>query len=208
VSGPGRWSAGDAVVLREVWEGRVWTARPVTVVRDDDLLMFFVPAGVRWYGPLDDDGRWVSAFVDARGWHLAERTWEGSNVLSFAEPGRPHATLAFWDADWTFRGWYVNVQTPLERTPHGFDYLDQELDAWIDADGRAWEWKDEDDLDRSVAAGIWTAADAERFRREAEANVRRVLDREPPFDRDWASWRPDPSWPAPELPAGWDLLDG
>jgi hypothetical protein len=116
VSASGRWSPGDVVVLREVWQGRVWTARPVNVVRDDDLLMFFVPVGVRWYGPHDDDGTWVNAFVDARTWHTAERTWEGSNALSFAEPGRPHATLAFWDPDWMFRGWYVNVQTPLERT--------------------------------------------------------------------------------------------
>jgi hypothetical protein len=207
VSRTGLWSPGDAVVLREVWRGRVWTARPVIVVRDDDLLMFFVPVGVRWYGPHDEDGRRVNAFVDAHMWHTAERTWEGSNVLSFAEPGRPHATLAFWDTAWTFLGWYVNVQTPLERTALGFDYLDQELDAWIDADGRCWEWKDEDELDRSVAAGIWSQADAERLRREAEAAVRRVLDNEPPFDRDWRAWRPDPSWPLPMLPPGWDALE-
>jgi Protein of unknown function (DUF402) len=202
-----RWSPGDVVVLREVWRGRIWTARPANVVRDGDLLMFFVPIGVRWFGPHDDDGRWVNAFVDARRWHIRERIWEGSNVLSFAEPGRPNAILAFWDPGWTFLGWYVNVQTPLERTPAGFDYLDQELDAWIPADGGHWKWKDEDELERSVAAGIWGAADAARFRREAEADVRRVLGREPPFDSDWRGWRPDPSWARPELSPGWDVVD-
>jgi hypothetical protein len=203
VSAGGR-SPGDTVVLREVWRGRLWTARPATVVRDDDLLMFFVPDGVRWFAPFDDDGRAVHAFVDAGVWHLRERTWAGSNVLSFAEPGRPHATLAFWDVDWAFRGWYVNAETPLERTPIGFDYLDQELDAVIEPDGSAWYWKDDDELERSVEAGIWTAAEAERIRRELEAAVRGVLERRPPFDRDWARWRPDPVWPRPVLPDGWD----
>lgn len=202
-----RWAPGDVVVLREVWEARVWTARPANVVRDDELLMFFVPVGVRWFGPVDDEGRWVNAFVDARGWRIGERAWRGSNVLSFAEPYRPNATLAFWDPAWSFLGWYVNVQTALERTPIGFDYLDQELDAWIPGDGGNWRWKDEDELRRSVAAGIWSAADAERFVREAEAAIARVLDGDPPFDRDWRSWRPDPSWPPPELPPGWDLVD-
>jgi hypothetical protein len=207
MTSPTRRPPGDVVVLREVWEGRVWTARPVNVVRDDDLLMFFVPVGVRWYGPYDDDGEWINAFVDARAWHVAERTWDGSNVLSFAELGRPDATLAFWDPDWTFLGWYVNAQTPLERTRLGFDYLDRELDVWIDGETGSWEWKDEDELERSVVAGIWSRSDAERFHREAETAVHRVLESDPPFDRDWRSWRPDASWPFPELPAGWDEFE-
>jgi hypothetical protein len=36
--------------------------------------------------------------------------------------------------------------------------------------------------------------------------VEHILLREPPFDEDWSSWRPDPAWPAPELPTGWDLV--
>ncbi len=207
MNGPSRWSPGDVVVLREVWRGRVWTARPVNVVRDDDRLMFFVPIGVQWYGPHDDDGRGVNAFVDARRWHLAQRTWDRSNVLSFAEPGRPHAALAFWDAQWRFLGWYVNAQTPLEREPLGFDYLDQELDLWLDGRDASWAWKDEDELERSVAAGIWSRDEAERIRSEVADLGRRVMERVPPFDRDWTSWRPDPSWPMPELPSGWDRLE-
>jgi len=30
--------------------------------------------------------------------------------------------------------------------------------------------------------------------------VARVLERRAPFDREWADWRPDPSWAEPELP--------
>jgi uncharacterized protein len=205
VSAARRWSSGDTVVLREVWRGRPWSARPVTVVADgDELRMFFVPLGSVAMMPFATDGRPLHAFVDAERWHTRPTPWTQTNVLSFAEPRRPHAVLAFWDADWAFTGWYVNLQTALEPTAIGFDYLDQELDAWVDPDDGSWSWKDEDELERSVAAGIWTAADAARIRREGEAIVRRVLERSPPFDRDWRTWRPDPAWPLPELLAGWD----
>jgi hypothetical protein len=209
VTRTGRRSPGEAVVLREVWRGRIWTGRPVTVVADgEDGLMFFVPVGARGFVPHTLDGAPLHAFVDVEGdaWEVCPTTWTETNVLSFAEEGRPHATLAFWDAAWAFRGWYVNLQTPLRRTAIGFDYLDQELDAWIERDG-SWGWKDEDELERSVAAGIWTPAEAERFRREGEHAVERVLERRPPFDRDWSWWRPDPAWQIPELPPGWDLID-
>jgi predicted RNA-binding protein associated with RNAse of E/G family len=204
-----RWSPGDAVVLREVWRGRIWTGRPVTVVADEhDALMFFVPVGARGFVPHSLEGAPLHAFVDVEGdaWEVRPTTWTETNALSFAEEGRPHATLAFWDAAWGFLGWYVNLQTPLRRTPIGFDYLDQELDAWIRPDG-SWGWKDEDELERSVGAGIWTPAEAERLRREGEDAVERVVRGRPPFDRDWSSWRPDPAWRTPELPPGWDLVE-
>jgi hypothetical protein len=44
------------------------------------------------------------------------------------------------------------------------------------------------------------------MRADGERAVRRILDREPPFDRDWTTWRPDPSWPVPILPEGWDRV--
>ena len=209
MTGPATRSPGDAIVLREVWRGRVWTARPVTVVEDrDDLLMCFVPLGSVAMMPFDHDGRPLHAFVDIGpgGWGTRPVAWIETNVLSFAEPGQPHAVLAFWDDAWALQGWYVNLQTPLRPTPVGFDYLDQDLDAWIDPAEASWSWKDEDELERSVAAGIWTRADAERIRREGEALVTRVLERRAPFDRDWARWRPDPAWPMPELPPGWDEI--
>jgi len=27
---------------------------------------------------------------------------------------------------------------------------------------------------------------------------------DPPWPTGWEAWRPDPSWPVPELPPGWD----
>jgi predicted RNA-binding protein associated with RNAse of E/G family len=207
VSGPGRRTPGETVVLREVWRDRVWTGRPATVVADEDgLLMFFVPVGIRWFAPFAVAGG-RPLHVPTEPWTIREQTWERTNALSFAEPGRPHAALAFWSAGWRFEGWYVNVQTPLERTRLGFDYMDQALDVVIEPDLSAWRWKDEDETELAVRAGQFTAADAARFHREATAWTERIVRREPPFDRDWRSWRPDPGWPTPELAPGWDLLD-
>ena len=44
----GHWNAGDPVLLREVYQRRVWAARPAVVVEDNDrLAAFYLPPG-RW----------------------------------------------------------------------------------------------------------------------------------------------------------------
>ena len=53
---------------------------------------------------------------------------------------------------------------------------------------------------------MFSEEDAAWFRYWGERAVEHVLLREPPFDRDWSTWRPDPSWETPELPTGWDLV--
>ena len=55
----------------------------------------------------------------------------------------------FWDESWSFLGWYVNLQSPLRRSPLGFDMTDWALDVWVEPDGR-WQWKDEDDFAASA----------------------------------------------------------
>jgi hypothetical protein len=100
--------------------------------------------------------------------------------------------------------WYVNLQEPLARTPLGFDTVDHLLDVVVELDRSSWRWKDEDELEEGVGAGMFSPADARRFRSWGERARDRVLRGDPPFDRDWSAWRPDPAWPVPELPAGWD----
>ena len=57
-----------------------------------------------------------------------------------------------------------------------------------------------------VRRGVIPAEDEPRMRADGERAVRRILDREPPFDLDWTTWRPDPTWPIPVLPDGWDRV--
>jgi hypothetical protein len=52
---------------------------------------------------------------------------------------------------------------------------------------------------------MFTPEDVGWFRWWGERAVEHVLLRQPPLDLGWEHWLPDPSWPAPELPAGWDF---
>ena len=60
-------------------------------------------------------------------------------------------------------------------------------------------WKDEDELERAAAEGLLDAA-------EVRAEAERVLAARP-WPSGWEEWRPDPSWPAPVLPDGWEVVE-
>ncbi len=198
---------GRAVALRNVWNGTIVSARGANVVRDDPATrMLYVPIDAPWMAPVRADGTPFRMPVGT--WSLEERRWDSTHLLSFAWPGQPHAVLLFWDAGWQPLRWYVNLQTPLRPTPVGFDYADLVLDAVATPDRSSWEWKDEDELAEAIRHGLISAEDETRLRIDGEAAVRRILDREPPFDRDWWEWRPDPSWPAATLPRDWDRVSG
>jgi hypothetical protein len=202
-----RFEPGEVIALRDVSRERILTARPATVVHDDDdRWTFFVPIGSHWYGP-DVPMPWVALKAPGATWRLTQHRWRTAHVLSFAWPGAGHAVLHFWDEDWAPVCWYVNVESPLRRSAIGFDTLDHDLDVVIEPDRSSWRWKDEDHVAQGLRLGAYTEEDAASFRREAERGLRRVLDREPPFDRDWTEWRPDPRWPVPVLPAGWDVVE-
>jgi hypothetical protein len=74
----------------------------------------------------------------------------------------------------------------------------------IAPDRSRWEWKDEAELVEAIALGLFTEADAAAFHAAGERAIEHVVQRQPPFDREWDRWRPDPSWPTPELQEGWD----
>ena len=193
------WSKSDAVAVREIWHGQVWKARPWTVVQDEpDLLVLWLPAGSRTMVP---KGKPVLPLGD---WALEEarfgvsEAYPGTSALRLTRPGASHSILLFFGAE--FYAWYVNLEWPLTRSPVGFDLSDLFLDVYIEAD-RPPRWLDEDELEQALAAGLLTLEDAAAARAEGE----RVL-AEWPFPTGWEDWRPDPSWPVPELPEGWDVV--
>jgi uncharacterized protein len=200
-----RFAPGRAVTLRELWEGRVFEARPAIVVADDAAgAMFYVPSVVTSLQPVGEDGHPLR--FPAAAWRLEPNEWHHHRVLSFAFPDTPYAVLATWDAKTdAFDGWYVNLQDPLRRTDIGFDTRDHVLDVLIPTDRASWSWKDEDEMAEAVALGLFTQADTERIRWAGERAVEHVLLREPPFDEDWEDWRPDPAWDIPTLPASADV---
>jgi hypothetical protein len=196
---------GTSIVLREVWRGRVFEARPTIVVQDDpEQTTLLLPGGVRCGLPIGADGRELR--LPDQPWRLELRPRGDRPILSFAWPDTPYSVL-LWTAVEERRVWYVNLQDPLMRTAIGFDTVDHALDVVVELDRSSWRWKDEDELAEAVDEGLFTPGEASDFRAWGERAVDRILSGEPPFDRDWEGWRPEPAWilpELPELPDGWD----
>jgi predicted RNA-binding protein associated with RNAse of E/G family len=79
------------------------------------------------------------------------------------------------------------------------------LDVVVEPDLSRWRWKDEDHLAEAVEDGVFSPAEGKAIRREGERVIGLIEAGTPPFDAHWAAWRPDPAWPIPTLPAGWEV---
>jgi Protein of unknown function (DUF402) len=196
------WRSGDVILWREVWHGNPWLVMPVRVVDDrQDLLALHLAEGTAlgfpagsW--PWEDRHPWNDGSGDSR--------WRGHGVLTLHRPGTAHAIWVFWRGEMrTFSGWYVNLAAPFQRTSLGIDTLDHELDIRIDPDG-TWALKDEELLDGEVELGRWTEDEAAAIRAEGARIAASIENGKRWWDDAWASWQPDPSWTALELPPGWD----
>ena len=198
-----RRTPGEVVAIREIWQGRVWYARPAIVVRDDpNLTMLHVPPGVDCKEPVDAKGRPLR--IPTEDWMLTDTERGATSMLSFAFPDTPYAVILGYDGG-RLSEYYVNLQTPLVRSPAGFDTVEHLLDVTIPADRSSWSWKDEDELAEALTLGMFTEEQAGWFHYWGERAVEHVLLREPPFDQDWQAWEPDPTWTTPSLPSDWDL---
>ncbi len=188
----------DVVLVRSVYRGRVRWAFPHRVVGDREgrlalYLALGTPGVSMGRGP---DGRYLERW--ARGDDPVRHVWQRTHALDLIRHGAAHALRLFWDEDWRFLGWYVNLQAPLRRTPLGYDTTDWALDVWVEPDGR-WAWKDEEDFAEAQALGILDEEAAVSVRAEGERVVA-----ERPWPTGWESWRPEAAWPLPQLPEDWD----
>ena len=196
-----RFRTGDPIVLRDLWDGRVWSARPMTVVKDepDETVLFVWAPFVMKEAADPQTGEFLR--LPTPEWELRDKRRDRYRVLSFAWPDVAHAVLGLWErATDRFAGWYVNLQTPLRRTAFGFDTIDHFLDVEISPDLETWTWKDEDELAEAQRLGLLSPGDVVSIRAESERALERLERRQPPFDRDWSRWRPDPNWVEPRLP--------
>lgn len=200
------WRSGDAAVLRFLNGGRPSFVRPVRVVEDTlEQSVLYLAARTPTKRRVQLDGAPISRELPyeqrfGQPWRLGDGTWGDRQTLLVTPVGAAHSIWLFWSEAWEFQGWYVNLQEPLRRTPLGFDSVDLVLDVWIEPDLR-WNWKDEHELEAAARVGRFSPDEAAAIRAEGE----RVL-REWPFPTGWEDWRPDPSWPVPQLPTGWDRV--
>jgi len=204
-----RFAAGDQVLLRYVRNSPADVIMPVTVVRDDaQAVALYVAIGSPLKVQAQRDGTRLTRetpFLERERMigSLADGVWTGNRVLKVMLPGRMSAIWLFWsEPDWRFHGYYGNIQAPLRRTHLGFDTADYLLDVEIRPDFSC-AWKDEDEWDiawehRLIDRKILTRVRAEGERIIADAGARHW-----PFGAGLDSWRPDPSWEVPRMPANW-----
>lgn len=191
------------MVWRHLYQGRLRWAIPNLLVEEtpERVVTLLVPGTVckapTSYGKVG----YVQQLLG--GWEVGDHVWHTRRMLQIAPVGAAHALSLHWDhATGTFLGWYVNLQEPMRPTPFGWDSFDQMLDVWIEPDGR-WSWKDWDELVEAEQVGIFTVDEAAAIRAEGErviANLGALL------PTGWEAWQPNPSWPLPTLPDGWDHL--
>lgn len=201
------WPTGTPILRRCLTNGRVSFIRTVTVVADtDDLLALYLApgnpgkrrTGVRG-GPrgrvmLEDSGEYED-------W-----VWRQNRVLILYRPGDAHEVQLFRrHRDAHFLGWYIDLCEPLRRVSLGVDTRDHVLDVWMTPDRTAWSWKDEDEFLWRQEQGMISPEQARATRAEAERAVAR-LTADPALYREWVDWQPDPAWPVPAVPAGWDRV--
>lgn len=95
----------------------------------------------------------------------------------------------------------MNLEDAHLRDESNIVTQDHVLDLLVRPD-RSVTWKDEDELEAAVAAGRYSAEDAELFGGDARAVEAIVVMWGSPFCDGWERWKSDPSWPVPALPAG------
>lgn len=191
---------GDVVLLRSIYRGRVRWTFPHRLVEDDGTrVVLYLGAGAR--------GKWMrrspgGEYLErwARGDDPYDKVWEGGTVLRLGRRDRPHSLDLYWDEDWQFRCWYVNLQAPLVDSALGFDTTDWALDVVVEPDG-SWSWKDEDEFAEACRLGVFGADEAAAIRAEGERVVA-----ERPWPTGWEDWRPPPAWTPAGLPEDWHVV--
>jgi len=199
-----RIEPGRTIVVEERWRGHLWSAVPQRVIdANSSELVTFVPAGTTSVTAscrglagtehLTRSERKLNALktLQARPLQFSE----SPTKLNFYAADRWARINLGWDpSDGRFMGWYVNFEMPAIETPDGLQTIDLVLDIYVNAD-RSWHWKDEDDFDLAIDAGVISNDLRQVFRDEAHRVLKELDQQQGPFVPHWRSFRPDRDWP-------------
>ncbi len=200
------WARGDVIVERHVRAGQVRWGYPMRVWHDDgERTVAFMPIGTTYQGMVGADGEPTRVYGAAT--QRVDRTWKDNHVL-ITRVEEEFAIYVFFDANWAMRAWYVNFQEPVRRYAHGLETCDLALDLLIAPDLSRHLWKDEDEFEERIAAGLYTRNDMERLKCVGRGVLEAARERRWPFDQQWQHWRPKSDWSLPYLVSGWDAMAG
>jgi predicted RNA-binding protein associated with RNAse of E/G family len=198
---------GQTILLRELWRGKIWSARSAIVVKDEpELTALFMPIYTPCKYPRTPEGQRVKAKNRLHSkWMLADEQ-NPYHSLKLTVPGVNYAVVIYWETPgMKQRSFYINMEEPVARNTQGFDYLDQWLDAIVKPDLSSWHWKDEDELAEAIELGLVSKEQGAAMYEEGEKAARWIQSGKSPFN-GWEKWRPDPPLKAPALPEGWELI--
>ena len=211
-----RFSPGDHVVLRNVFDGRVQTVFSSIIVTDTpELIVTWLPLGAPVLNGISDvdadsdggKGHLSAEPMAAKAWTMVPRTWHTAGTLRLKNPRSMWSLWIFWDEGMTtHKGWYINIDAPYTRTRFGFDTWDMFLDVVVESDRKSWRYKDEDEFAEAIEAGLFTEQEAAEVRATAEQALEIVKSNRPPYDDIWAKWRPDVLWEMPQIPDDWEVI--
>ncbi len=160
-----RFLPGERVVIREIRNGKVWTARPVTVVEDSDeqFVSYLAPGTLIDYPMNVEHGAGCFAMWLAGDWVQHKKEFRAPGMLRIAPLGKAFEVFATVTLEEGVSSWYVNFQEPLRRRLHGFDTMDETLDLAVSRDFASWQRKDQDELETAVTMGLYSPEDAQRL---------------------------------------------
>tara|TARA_A100001037_G_scaffold186789_1_gene167242 strand:- start:3115 stop:3753 length:639 start_codon:yes stop_codon:yes gene_type:complete len=198
---------GQSILYRELDEhGVLVDVKPVTVVEDAaETIALWLPLNTRSKNPVFLDHtpgaprRWLPGNKE-----LQDAEWRWAEILILIRPRQPRATWVRWSDTREFLGLYVNMQSPLFRTPIGFDTRDHQLDILVDSD-RAWRWKDEDELASCARHGRLSREEASFIRAEGKRAVEDIEQGVGYFSQGWARSETN-ELDKPEMSSRWDDL--
>jgi hypothetical protein len=203
---------GQTVLVRELWQGQVWSTRPMIIVQENkELIALHIPPNTLWKHHYGQNGKSVTIHEHLKNkWILNDTIWGKTHgFLKLAIPRESYSVLLFWNnADDSFLYWYINLEdpeNPIHRTTMGFDYIDQILDAIIEPNLKDWRWEDENELLVAIEAGVISPEKARLLYAKGE-EVRDMIMSGKSIFNGWENWKPDPAWEIPVLPEGWDVI--
>ncbi|MEM8857033.1 MAG: DUF402 domain-containing protein [Chloroflexota bacterium] len=212
-------NSGEHVVHRGVYKGKVWIARPATVVVDqvDEIRLLIRPGsickfttGLRSRKYRTDDAEPVlSRWDEQRGlnWSFYDHVWLQKRILLINRPEDYYSVQLHWD-DQTdeFIYWYINFELPLTRSGYSFDTLDLEIDLIVHPD-YSMEWKDLAEFEEGVAVGMITPEQVKRIENGKEEILRYIQSEAYLFsDQNLINWKPPIAWEIPQLHADWQKV--
>lgn len=208
-----RWHRGDQILWTYTNPAHpgLLDQRPVTVIADDDRhLAVWLEAGTRMLHQVLSDGSGIRTadgpdrFGAPRAQGLKE--WQGAGIVAVFQPGKDYSVWFFETEPGRRDSYYVNLEAPFSRFDDGILTSDFVLDIVVDADG-SHRLKDEDELDFARAAGMFSDEEVTAIRAAADSAVEDITAWSFPFDSNYADFRPEPTWPVPQLPAEatWDF---